>query len=294
MRDRSDQNIAEQLKTEIESELSRAGLLFRVFARAKSHESIQSKLSRKSYGTIENERKMQDLYGVRIALYFPDDSDLAQRLLKSKFEYDECSSTIDLPTDATFGPTRSNLIFRLPKSIMNQSTTLQTEARIDGTFEVQFRTVFSEGWHEIDHDLRYRCKNDWNNHKDLNRAMNGFIATLETCDWAVTKLFDDLAWRHYKAKEWLPMLRTKFRLRWQSQDINHDLENLLNMDNDFSKSLFKVDRQELLAKILESKIDLPINPSNLVYLSNFFFIHSEHMSKITPRPVTDELENCDK
>ena len=214
MYDRAEQHIAENLKNEIEFELARAGLLFRVFARSKSQPSIKSKLALKNYGTGIHDKKMQDLYGVRVALYFPDDSSLAQKLLKSKYEYDAESSTIDLPTDATFGPTRCNLIFRLSEEQARISSALREDERIDKTFEVQFRTVFSEGWHEIEHDLRYKCKDDWEPHKDLNRAMNGFIATLETCDWAIVKLFDDLAWRHYKAKEWLPMLRTKFRLRW--------------------------------------------------------------------------------
>lgn len=291
MYDRSEQHIAERLKSVIESNLNRAGLLFRVFSRAKSSESIQSKLSRKRYGAGLNDKKIQDLYGVRIALYFPDDSNLAQRSLKSLFEFDASSSTIDLPSDATFGPTRCNLIFRLPADLTEQSMVLKGEARIDATFEVQFRTVFSEGWHEIEHDLRYKCKDDWEIHKDLNRAMNGIIATLETCDWAVIKLFEDLAWRHYKAKEWLPMLRTKFRLRWQSQELVEDLLRILDDDADLSKSLFRVDRQKLLSKILESKIDLPITPPNIVYLSNFFFIKSDRLSEITPKPVTDELED---
>lgn len=291
MYNRSEQHIAENLKTQIESELSRAGLLFRVFARAKSHKSIESKLSIKDYGPSKGEKKMQDLYGVRIALYFPDDSELAQRLLKSIFRFDAESSTIDLPTDATFGPTRCNLIFHLPESQSKLSMVLQEEPRIDRTFEVQFRTVFSEGWHEIEHDLRYKCKDDWENHKDLNRAMNGFIATLETCDWAVIKLFEDLAWRHYKAREWLPMLRTKFRLRWQSQELNPDLEELLNKDNEIAKSVFRVNRQKLLVKLLESRVDLPITPSNLVFFSNHLFIHSEQIKYLAPRPVIDELNN---
>lgn len=290
MHDRSEQNIAETLKARIEADLSRAGLLFRVFARAKRPDSIKSKFQRKSYG-VNNDKKMQDLFGVRIALYFPDDSDLAQRSLKSLFDFDVSSSTIDLPTDATFGPTRCNLIFRLPTDLVKLSMILEEEMRIDSTFEVQFRTVFSEGWHEIEHDLRYKCKDDWESHKDLNRALNGFIATLETCDWAVTKLFEELAWRHYKEKEWLPMLRAKFRLRWQSQDLDSNIVNLLNEDDELSKLIFRVDRHKLLSKILENRIDLPITPSNLVYLSNYLFVKSDCLTDISPRPVLDELSD---
>lgn len=289
MYDQTERRIAETLKSEIESELSRAGLLFRVFARAKNHQSIQTKLALKVYGEEGNDKKMQDLYGVRVALYFPDDSELAQRLLKSKYQYNSKASTIDSPTDATFGPTRCNLIFQLPDVHCKTSAILQAQPKIDKTFEVQFRTVFSEGWHEIEHDLRYKCKDDWSNHKDLTRALNGFLATLETCDWAIIKLFEDLAWRHYKAKEWLPMLRTKFRLRWQSQELGVDIQALFNQDNELAKSIFRVDRQELLMKLVESRIDIPVTPSNLVFICNHFYIKSNDIAVLAPAPVIAEL-----
>jgi ppGpp synthetase/RelA/SpoT-type nucleotidyltranferase len=32
---------------------------------------------------------------------------------------------------------------------------------VDNTFEIQFRTTLSEGWHEVDHLMRYKCKPDW-------------------------------------------------------------------------------------------------------------------------------------
>lgn len=289
--DRSDTNIALKLEKEIESGLSRAGLLFRVFSRAKSPDSTQLKLNNKNYGNGESDKKMQDLFGVRIALYFPDDNELVQDLLKSKYAFDTRSSTIDIPSDATFGPTRCNLIFRLPEDLARQSITLSREHRIDSTFEVQLRTVFSEGWHEVEHDLRYKCQDDWDNHKDLNRAMNGFIATLETCDWAVIKLFEELSWRHYKAKEWLPMLRSKFRLRWQSQDLDQNLKELLDRDSQLSKSIFRIDRTALLSKIISNKIDLPITPSNLIYISNHFSIKSDEIKIMTPAPVLSELSD---
>jgi len=291
MYDRAEQHIADNLKSEIESELSRAGLLFRVFARAKSKQSIQTKLALKNYGPGFDDKKMQDLYGVRVALYFPDDSSLAQGLLKSRYEYDASASTIDLPTNATFGPTRCNLIFRLPEQYLRTSSAFQDEPRIDKTFEVQFRTVFSEGWHEIEHDLRYKCKDDWHHHKDLNRAMNGFIATLETCDWAIIKLFEDLAWRHYKAREWLPMLRTKFRLRWQSSKLNGDIRDCFDRNNDLAKAIFRIDRQELLSKLVASRIDLPVTPSNIVFICNYLYMKSDELSGLAPMPVIDELSS---
>lgn len=287
--DRAEQNIADQLRQQIGNELSRIGLLFRVFSRAKTMDSIESKLIRKSYGPLPGDKKMQDLFGVRVALYFSDDSDLAQRALKAMFTWDRDSSTIDKPTDATFGPTRCNLIFRLPEELSSLSAILRSDQRVDSAFEVQFRTVFSEGWHEVEHDLRYKCKEDWRMHPDLDRAMNGFVATLETCDWAMVKLFEDLAWRHYKAQEWLPMIRTRFRLRLSEESLDESIVKILDSDNDVAKKLFRVSRSGLLAKIFESKIDLPVTPSNLVYIANHIFIRSQALTDIAPSPVRTEL-----
>lgn len=48
-------------------------------------------------------------------------------------------------------------------------------ALTDATYEIQFRTTLSEGWHEIDHALRYKCKTDWDKHEDEERAFNGIL-----------------------------------------------------------------------------------------------------------------------
>lgn len=285
----SEQNIAEHLKSRIEHQLSKLGLLVRVFARAKTIDSIQNKMVRKGYDT-SSEKRMQDLYGVRVALYFPDDSELAQKALKSAFDWDSASSTIDLPTDATFGPTRCNLIFRLPNDLREQSAILKSNSMIDSTFEVQFRTVFSEGWHEVEHDLRYKCKDDWKDHADLNRAMNGLVATLETCDWAIMRVFDDLAWRHYKDCKWLPMLKSKFRLRWQVDQLDGEIVNALDNEHELAKAVFRVSRTRIMSKLFELNIDLPITPSNMVYIANHFYIKSATLSGLTPMPVKNELK----
>lgn len=287
--ERAEQGIADSLADLVYNELSRIGLLFRVFSRAKSSDSITKKLENEKYRPEPDEKKVQDLFGVRVALYFPDDEVVAQEALKRAFNWDELSSTIDAPSGATFGPTRCNLVFRLPDDLATQSLVLRTEKRIDSTFEVQIRTVFSEGWHEIEHDLRYKCRNDWGPYSDLDRAMNGLIATLETCDWAIIKLFEDLAWRHYKAKEWLPMIRTKFRLRFQSAGMDSALMAVLNDDNDIARRVFRVERADVLNKVLSKKLDLPVTVDNLIYVANRYFIHSDKIAEITPAPILEEL-----
>ncbi|WP_206536383.1 hypothetical protein [Pseudomonas syringae] len=81
--------------------------------------------------------KIQDAFGIRVALYFPDDQAVAIQLLKGRFAYDEESSTIDSPAGSVFAATRCNLIFKLPDDLSEQSTLLENYNCLDKTFEVQ-------------------------------------------------------------------------------------------------------------------------------------------------------------
>ncbi|WP_202796549.1 hypothetical protein, partial [Thermophagus xiamenensis] len=63
---------------------------------------------------------------------------------------------------------------------------------IDNTFEVQLRTILSEGWHEVDHSLRYKCKDDWKDYPDQERLLNGIYAALETNDSTLKSLFREI------------------------------------------------------------------------------------------------------
>ena len=47
------------------------------------------------------------------------------------------------------------------------------KGRIEPTFKIQIRTVFSEGWHEVEHDLRYKCKDDWEGCELYSHTLNG-------------------------------------------------------------------------------------------------------------------------
>lgn len=284
----SEDLIAVKLKESVERELQRIGLLFRTFSRTKSPESIRKKLSEKAY-TGEDGSRMQDLYGIRVVVYFPEDSSVAQEALKAQFEWLEESSTVDTPSMATFGPTRCNLVFRLPEEHIKISETLKREPLIDETFEVQFRTMFSEGWHEIEHDLRYKHKESWRDHPDLDRSMNGLIATLEMCDWSIEKLLDDLAYRNYKNQDWASMIRNKFRLRFGDSNIGEDVHKYFDDNPEVAKAVFRVERNELLRRILKSGVDVPLIPDNVVLLANAAFIKSTSLSALAPKPIQDEL-----
>ncbi|HAX9791451.1 TPA: RelA/SpoT domain-containing protein, partial [Escherichia coli] len=157
--------IIQSLQKDIEDELNRIGLLYRFFSRTKSESSIIKKYEKEPNKYSEDGKKIQDLFGVRIILYFPDDLFIAQKTLEKLFEIE--SKTVDETTANLFAATRCNYVFKLPEVLSNDSVLLKKYSYIDTTFEVQFRTILSEGWHEVEHDLRYKCKEDWVEHNDL-------------------------------------------------------------------------------------------------------------------------------
>lgn len=285
----ADRRIIQSIESVIIRELSRIALLFRVFSRIKDPRSIKNKLERKGDQYSLSGKKIQDLFGIRVNLYFSDDSTIAQDAINSVFS--KIDSTVDKPDLVTFGPSRCNHIYKLPEEQSKQSYLLKEYPLCDSTFEVQYRTVLSEGWHEVEHDLRYKCSSDWGKHEDLYRALNGIIATLESCDWSMLKIFEDKARRHYKSKEWLPMLKSKFRLRLQGNSISDDIVNLLNADNDLAKTLFRIDRGAIVRFLFKHRIDVPITPDNLIFICNQYQLNSAAITRLEPTPVTEVFES---
>jgi ppGpp synthetase/RelA/SpoT-type nucleotidyltranferase len=285
----AEDRIARELGREIESALFRLGILGRVFSRSKSGRSIAEKLGKKREVYITHGKKMQDLFGVRVAVYFSDDSEIAQQVVRARYQFE--SESIDLPSQSIFGPTRCNLVFRLPDELAQQSDLLRREQLIDSTFEVQFRTVLSEGWHEVEHDLRYKRSTEWANHPDLDRALNGIIATLETCDWSMLKIFDDLAWRHYKDGEYAALIQAKFRLRLQAPGtLAPAVINLLRSEPELVKALFRVERASLLSAMIVLDVDFPLSVPNIIFLCNRLFIGDFRLTALEPPPITQLLD----
>lgn len=278
-------SLIKDLEDDIMRTFNRVGLFCRVFSRIKSSDSVVKKFNKKDYN---NSKKMQDLVGFRVVVYFTDDVNLCVNLLKKSFEY--VDETIDQPDSSTFKPSRINLIFRLPYQYNSLFSNVFGKYPIDNTFEVQIRTVFSEGWHEVEHDLRYKCQEDWCEYPDLERVLNGLVATLETCDWSMIMLFEELVYRHYQKANWVPMLKNKFRIRISDYDINNEVKNYFDNHQDVAKKFLKFDRTQLLTKIIENNISMPLNLNNLIYITNIFFIQDEFILKHTPRIIKDELE----
>jgi len=212
--------IANRTQEEVEGRLAQIGLLSRVFGRAKTPQSMQAKLGRHPGKYCPNGKLIQDSVGVRVMLYFNDDVELAKTVLLSTFELVELVE--DAPNASEFGPTRLNLVFRLGEHEALELRNYYRSDCVDSTFEVQVRTILSEGWHEVEHDLRYKHQEDWAKSPGLSRTLNGILATLETCDWTMLKLFEEKALEHFRSREWLAMLRSKLRLRMTDDEPSVD------------------------------------------------------------------------
>ena len=281
------ETVSNEITNEISNELKRLGILFGVFSRIKNHESIKEKLERPSY---KAGKQIQDYIGIRVTLYFTDDLPIVINLLRKKYEID--NADIDRHDEDTFRPKRLNLVCRLGnehRPIFSELTSRHFDC-IDTAFEVQIRTVLSEGWHEVEHDLRYKCRDDWENHKDFSRALNGIYATLETSEWSMLNLFLELAYRNYKEQNWEAMLRNKFRLRFKKSYLNAKIKYHFDQDKKLAKKFYKIDRKKFLSKLTDSKLALPITFDNLILVLNHLFVKDEYIKKLESDFIRTELE----
>lgn len=274
--------IAEEIRREVELQLTAGGLLCRVFGRGKSNYSLESKLEKGKDKYNINGKLIQDSIGIRVVLYFSDDIEVARSVISNKFRIRESDSTIDTPEGDEFSVTRYNLIYEIPE---NQEILMSREIGnqpIDRTFEVQIRSVLSEGWHEVEHDLRYKQKEYWIGSDDLSRALNGIVATLETSEWGMRKIFDDIAYRHYKQKNWGAMVLLKLRMRL-SPELDSRLIDIINAEPEIGKKLLRINRALIIEKFATKTPKPPLTLSNAIYLWNIESLHNDAIYEITPK-----------
>ncbi|MGE6221032.1 hypothetical protein ACQKCH_14475 [Nubsella zeaxanthinifaciens] len=283
--------IEKKIKDKLVDELKRTGLLFRLFSRVKDQNSIDEKFTRKSYSADGD--LMQDLIGFRITTYFSDDLKIVVELCEKLFGKIEL--VYDEPDTEIFRPLRKNMICKIPKEenkffndvkISNAHLEL-----VDDTFEIQFRTTLSEGWHEVDHLMRYKCKPDWSGLTDESRMLNGIYATLETNDQALKALFDDISYHHYKSKKWEAMLRNKLRLRFSLDRLDSDISDYLNNNVDVGKRIFKLNRAKIINTYINSTLTFASTTfDNWVFFINYCFLKDEFITSKTPSVLIEEFD----
>ena len=290
MRDYSLDLIERNIKGLLNDELSRTGILFRLHSRVKDPNSISEKIETKGYAG--NGRLMQDIFGFRITTYFNDDIKIIVDLCHALFGSLEL--VYDTPDTDVFKPLRKNMVCPLPRDLND----IFIEAKgnnehlvfADGTFEIQFRTTLSEGWHEVDHNLRYKREGEWKELQSESRMLNGIYASLETSDQALKALFEDIAYHHYKKSNWDAMIRNKFRLRFKLEPLSSEIIQVFNEDSSIAKSIFKLSRNKIIDTLIKSKISIPITLNNIVYFMNYHFLCDANIGIITPSILLEEFE----
>lgn len=282
-------NLDWELQRLIEKELYASGIMCRVFSRKKTKESIIDKMENKiDTKYLPQNLKMQDLIGIRIVLYFKDDIDICINILKSLYIMSSCEH--DRFDAETFKPQRINYIFEIPSNLNGINEEIQQLCLIDNTFEVQIRTIFSEGWHEVEHDIRYKYFDDWSGEEELSRELNGIFAVLEVCDNDIISICENMAYCKYKEHKWEAMIRNKFRLKFQHNPLRNELKILLDTNiSEIGKEIFRYNRNDLIKLFNETRV--PRTYDNVVYLINAADLHREDIYNLTPESIRRKCEN---
>ena len=315
------------IESRLKDYLEHAGMYYRIFSRAKDEESIKKKIGSKAASYRSKGKKMQDLIGVRIVFYFLDDVEIFHHKLKMLDGYDpqnesnstkeimELSDILDglddqfshikdelsklLPFhDKVFMPERLNIVMRMNESERSlvqmglASVTGYDTSLIDYTYEIQLRTVLSEGWHEVEHDLRYKTKEEawWDYCQDESRMLNGLYATLETSERALSRMIEEITYKNYQNRSWDAMIRFHFRRRTVGRKLSQQIVDLLDSDDRLAKDLLRVQRENLVVWLWELTSMVPISTDFLFYLVNRKTIQRRDIIQMEPAPIKAVLD----
>lgn len=276
----------------LEETLSKCGLMYHIFYRTKSERSVRSKLKIKEIEYREKGKKMQDLLALRITLYFTDDVDMVHNHLKSLNSF--IDESVDEAEVDRFCPKRLNLVMRVPESMKKDMSVAIKESGytdlVDDTYEIQIRTILSEGWHEVEHDFRYKCKGDWKEYPEDSRLLNGVYATLESSEWSMLTLFDKLSYKQYKKKSWDSMLRNKMRVRFADKGLSKETKDFLTQNPETAKNIFRARRSKVLERIMNSTFSYPLTYDTVLHLINHIVVRNEELAKLEEDVLKSDMD----
>lgn len=281
-----------ELSEMISRNLDKTGIYYRLFSRVKSFESTYQKLHEKEEKYKSRDKGMQDIIGVRVVLYFFDDIPICKKILSHTFEMIEEDSEEDIPKAENFAPIRKNYVFCLPGDIIDRfPQELWEEYRIEKTFELQLRTIFSEGWYEVEHDIRYKHKDEWagEEYYKYHRGLSSINATLEICDHEIVRNLEDLAYDCFKKGSIRQMLRYKLRIHMR-EEISVEMLDIVSKSNDILEKLYRLDREKVLCCLSSPEMkSFPRTMENIIKLCNKLYIHSDEINKLTSGKLSDKI-----
>lgn len=279
-------NVKMSLLNTLVTKLNNAGIYFNSTSRIKSESSLLHKLETGKYSMQEGGRKIQDIIGIRINLFYLEDMDICEKIVEETFLLDNWSKTKN--EENKFEAQKCNGVFRIPSKYLRNIPASVWNKPFDQTFEVQLRTVLFEGWHEIEHEMRYKYKlgsdsketDLWTGHEDLSRVMNSIIANLELCDWSIMQIFNSIHDSQYKEKNWENAIRSKYRLRITQDPLKPELREYLDNNPDIVAQFHTVSKRELVEILLNKKYHKELTPDRVIYLINKEIVHNEYISRL--------------
>lgn len=279
-------NVKMSLLNTLVTKLNNAGIYFNSTSRIKSESSLLHKLETGKYSMQEGGRKIQDIIGIRINLFYLEDMDICEKILEETFLLDNWSKTKN--EENKFEAQKCNGVFRIPSKYLRNIPASVWNKPFDQTFEVQLRTVLFEGWHEIEHEMRYKYKlgsdsketDLWTGHEDLSRVMNSIIANLELCDWSIMQIFNSIHDSQYKEKNWENAIRSKYRIRITQDPLKPELREYLDNNPDIVAQFHTVSKRELVEILLNKKYHKELTPDRVIYLINKEIVHNEYISRL--------------
>lgn len=279
-------NVKMSLLNTLVTKLNNAGIYFNSTSRIKSESSLLHKLETGKYSMQEGGRKIQDIIGIRINLFYLEDMDICEKILEETFLLDNWSKTKN--EENKFEAQKCNGVFRIPSKYLRNIPASVWNKPFDQTFEVQLRTVLFEGWHEIEHEMRYKYKlgsdsretDLWTGHEDLSRVMNSIIANLELCDWSIIQIFNSIHDSQYKEKNWENAIRSKYRLRITQDPLKPELREYLDKNPDIVAQFHQVTKRELVEILLNKKYHKELTPDRVIYLINKEIVHNDYISRL--------------
>ena len=126
---------------------------------------------------------------------------------------------------------------------------------------------------------------DWENNEDLSRTLNGIFATLDNCDWTIASLLTEVAYRHYKANEWIPMLKNVLRIRITDAEDMDEILQYFDTHPEVAKQFFRLEREAFLLWLSDLPVKLPLKLKTVVLLVNIYGIHDTYIESITPEII---------
>ncbi|MCQ2966815.1 MAG: hypothetical protein MJ250_08810 [Alphaproteobacteria bacterium] len=254
--------------------LQNYGIYFQLSSRVKEKRSLEKKLLEKKEKYDKEHKKMQDIIGLRVILYFSDDIPIVKKILTERFDFKEADSREDKPNPQYFGVECQNLIFDFGKTF-GKTFENPCPQYIDSTFEVQLRTVFSDGWHEIDHDFRYKGSENKDQviPDEISRSMNSVMGSLHMCDWAMFKLVEEIGLYHLEKNNVVDFLVAKFFLRLKRDESN----------TSFSQSLLPTELQEIKKLNRREILEYFATVDNVGVNVNYLLLYISYKYKICPK-----------